>query len=372
VTATYGVLKEISRRGHRITVLTTVIGQPKTPAIMTLDNGALTVRYLQGFFEGVFFSPRLIRLLPSLQGHDLVHLNSYRNFPCDAVHIWARRQEIPTIISAHGSISAYRYQPSFPLSRQLIYRLHDIVLPGPVRSADVAIAVSSLEARHYEAFGVSPKRIRVVPNCVDLDTFSPGRPEHPLEESMGSKLVGYVGRLDPIKGLVTLLNAFELVHRKDPQSKLVMIGPDFGMKKVLHSIIAERNIPGVVFRNPVPYRQLVDIYRSLDVAVSPSSFEVFGMSNLEAMACGRPVVSTNIGGASDLIEEGYDGYLVQPGDHEALASQILNLLQDEERAKTIGKNAWSKAQAYGIERTANLLEQTYADCLSTNTTHRTT
>jgi glycosyltransferase involved in cell wall biosynthesis len=370
VTATYSVLKELSRRGHDITVVTTVVGRAKTPAIMTYDTGGLTVNYLQGFAEGVFFSPRLVRLLPRIRGHNLVHLNSYRNFPCDIVHLWARKERIPTVISAHGSILAYRFQPSFPMSKKFLYRLHDIVLKGPVKHATVAVAVSSLEARHYEAFGVSPERIRVVPNCVDLDKFSPGRPEHPLEESDGAKLVGYVGRLDPIKGLVTLLDAFELVQEKDPQSKLMLVGPDFGMKKILRSVIANRSISGVIFKDPVPYSELVNVYRSLDVVVSPSSFEVFGMSTLEAMACGRPVVSTGIGGTSDLIEEGYDGYLVRPGDHEALASRILNMLQDKETAKRIGKNAWSKAQGYGIDRTADLMEEAYEDCLSKDTRQR--
>jgi glycosyltransferase involved in cell wall biosynthesis len=336
---------------------------------MIHDSG-LTINYQQGFVEGVFFSPRLFRLLPTLHGFDLAHLNSYRNFPCDAVHLWARRRGIRTIISAHGSVSAYRYLPSFPRSRQLLYRLHDIVLPGPVKSADLAIAVSSLEASQYEAFGVSTDRIKIVPNGVDLDTFSPGKPEHPLEERDGSKLIGYVGRLDPIKGLVTLLDAFEVVHGKHPLSKLLLVGPDFGMKKVLSSIIVKRNLSGVIFRDPVPYHEMVNVYRSLDVAVSPSSFEVFGMSNLEAMACGKPVVSTNIGGARDLIEQGHDGLLVQPGDHQALASHILELLQDEERASRIGKNAWIRAQAYGIERTAGLMERAYEECLSRETASR--
>jgi glycosyltransferase involved in cell wall biosynthesis len=369
VTATYNILKELSRRGHHITVLTTVIGRAETAAADIYDSG-LVINYRQGFVEGVFFSPSLVRLLLTLPSYDLVHLNSYRNFPCDAVHLWARRRRIPTIISAHGSLFAYRYLPSFPLSKLLLYRLHDIVLSGPVKAATVAIAVSSLEARQYEAFGVATDRIRIVPNGVDLDTFSPGKPEHAFEQSDGSKLIGYVGRLDPIKGLVTLLDAFETVHEKLPSSKLVLVGPDFGMKKVLSSIIVKRNLSGVVFRDPVPYRELVNVYRSFDVAVSPSSFEVFGMSNLEAMACGKPVVSTYIGGARDLVEQGHDGFLVHPGDHQALAGYILELLQDEERARRIGKNAWIRAQAFGIGRIANLMESAYKDCLSRGKTSR--
>src|SRR5260370_40397924 len=98
-----------------------------------------------------------------------------------------------------------------------------------------------------------------------------------------------------------MLDGFEVGHQKEPLSKLVLVGPDFGMKKVLSSIIVKWNISGVIFRDPVTYSQLADIYRSLDVVVSPSRFEVFGMSNLDAMACGRPVVAIYTGGVGTLI-----------------------------------------------------------------------
>jgi glycosyltransferase involved in cell wall biosynthesis len=245
-----------------------------------------------------------------------------------------------------------------------LYSLHDTFISAPIRKARIAIAVSEEEAKHYEEFGVSRQKIRIVPNGIDLETFSPGDPGDDLTAiPSGSKLVGYVGRLDPIKGLLVLLKAFESICHETPGTKLVLIGPDFGMKQVLASVIRRKGMTGVIFLDPVANDRLPNIYRTLDVIVTPSFFEIFGMSTLEAMACGRPVVSTAVGGVSDLIQEGRNGLLVPPGDYEALASKVNYLLQNESTARLLGENARLKALEYGIERTADLTEDAYHDCM---------
>jgi len=236
---------------------------------------------------------------------------------------------------------------------------------APIKKARIAIAVSEEEAKHYEEFGVSREKIRIIPNGIDLETFSPGHPGDGLTgfRPSGSKLVGYVGRLDPIKGLLVLLKAFESICHETPGTKLVLIGPDFGMRQVLASEIRRKGITGVIFLDPVANDRLPNIYRALDVIVTPSFFEIFGMSTLEAMACGRPVVSTSVGGVRDLIQEGRNGLLVPPGDYGALASKVNYLLQNESAARLLGKNARLKALGYGIERTADLTEEAYHDCI---------
>jgi glycosyltransferase involved in cell wall biosynthesis len=246
-----------------------------------------------------------------------------------------------------------------------LYSLHDTFVSAPIKKARIAIAVSEEEAKHYEEFGVSREKIRIVPNGIDLETFSPGHPGDDLTRfrPSGSKLIGYVGRLDPIKGLLVLLKAFESICHETPGTKLVLIGPDFGMRQVLASEIRRKGMTGVMFLDPVANDRLPNIYRALDVIVTPSFFEIFGMSTLEAMACGRPVVSTSVGGVSDLIQQGRNGLLVPPGDHRALASKVNYLLQNESAARLLGDNARLKALGFGIERTADLTEEAYHDCI---------
>ncbi len=365
-TAAYNVLKELSRRGHDITVLTTVVGDMATPPTVIREVDGIKVHYLKGYFEGAFLSQYLLRSLLEQPRPDLVHVNNYRNFPSDIVSLWAHKRSIPTVVSANGCIYAYRYMPSFPRTKRLLYRLHDTFVSTPIRKTTIALAVSYAEAKHYEEFGVPSERIRIVPNGIDLERFSPRASMSPLtsESGPGSDSIGYVGRLDPIKGLLTLLKAFETVSLKTPGCKLTLVGPDFGMRRTLMSVVDRRRLSGVTFLGPVSYDRLPDIYRALDVVVTPSLFEIFGMSSLEAMACGKPVVSTRVGGMSDLIQEGYNGYLVESEDDEALASRVNYLLQHKDSARRLGENARKKALEYGIAHTAELTESAYLDCVS--------
>jgi glycosyltransferase involved in cell wall biosynthesis len=365
-TATYNVLRELSRRGHKITVLTTVLGNDATPKTVSRLVDGITVYYFKGHFEGLFLSQYLLRFLVNLPRHDLVHINNYRNFPSDIVSLWSQRKKIPTVVSANGSVYAYRYVPSFPFVRKILYAIHDTLFPAPVKKATIALAVSAEEAKHYRKFGVASGRIRIVPNGIDLETFRPGVPSNRLANELvsGPKVVGYVGRLDPIKGLQTLVKAFESVRNETPGSKLVLVGPDFGMKEALVSTIRKRRIEGVTFIDAVSNNRLPDIYRAMDVVVTPSFFEIFGMSALEAMACGKPVVSTRVGGVSDLIQDGHNGFLVSSGDHEALADRVNYLLQNPETARRLGENARIRALDYGIARSAELTEKAYFECIS--------
>ncbi len=362
------MLRELSHRGHEITVLTTVTGGSATPPIVTRQVDGITVHYFKGYFEGAFLSLHLLRFLLDQPTLDLVHVNNYRNFPSDIVSLWSQRKGIPTVVSANGSIYAYRYMPSFPLSKKVLYRLHDAFFSAPIRNAAIALAVSCAEAKHYEEFGVPRERVRIVPNGIDLDSFSPGRPQVDQRSTLPleSKLVGFVGRLDPIKGLQTLLRAFESVSQQTPGCKLLLVGPDFGMKRALMSIVHKRKLSGVIFLGPVSYDRLPNIYRTLDVVVTPSSFEIFGMSTLEAMACGKPVVSTRVGGMVELVQEGYNGFLVKPEDDHALANRVIYLLQHNDSARRLGENARKKALEFSIKRTADLTEKAYFECVSSD------
>jgi glycosyltransferase involved in cell wall biosynthesis len=91
------------------------------------------------------------------------------------------------------------------------------------------------------------------------------------------------------------------------------------------------------------------------------------MSILEAMASGRPVISTNIGGARQLVENGHNGFLVSPGNIEELAGRIIELLENDGTAIRMGKNGQIKASKYTISHTADLIENAYRDCVQSTT-----
>ncbi|MGQ0572516.1 MAG: glycosyltransferase, partial [Armatimonadota bacterium] len=104
-------------------------------------------------------------------------------------------------------------------------------------------------------------------------------------------------------------------------------------------------LPAVSFAGPRPRGELPDEYRSATVCVVPSHWETFGNVCLEAMACGRPVIASRVGGLPEAVEDGRTGVLVPPGDADALAAQILRLLRDRHTREALGSAARRAAES---------------------------
>jgi D-inositol-3-phosphate glycosyltransferase len=161
-------------------------------------------------------------------------------------------------------------------------------------------------------------------------------------------LLIYVGRLQPIKGLETLLDAMVRL----PEATLLIIGgdqdePDNGhgalMREQVRALGLERRVR---FLGAQPQRRLRLFYAAADATVMPSYYESFGMVALEAMACGSPVVASRVGGLTTTIQDGITGHLVPEGDPIALADCLAVLLADDEagarlvaRGRPLGRRA---------------------------------
>jgi len=109
------------------------------------------------------------------------------------------------------------------------------------------------------------------------------------------------------------------------------------------------------------------VYAAADVFVCPSDFESFGMANVEAMACGRPVVSTRYGGPSETIRDGETGFLVDPGDAAALAARVLQLLRDADLRRRFARRGRQVVEArFSTEAAAAAHSKLYEELLALN------
>jgi glycosyltransferase involved in cell wall biosynthesis len=171
----------------------------------------------------------------------------------------------------------------------------------------------------------------------------------------------FVGRVSPEKGLHVLIEAFEGVISRWPYAQLTIVGPEevaplefivnlsrepgvldlaryYGgsylsqLREMLSPLAAER----VSFLKDLPHSTLPEIYRSADVLINPSFVETFGMTLVEAMACKVPVVATRVGGMTEVVENGKQGTLVEPGRPAALAEAILHLFGNERLRHDMG------------------------------------
>lgn len=205
---------------------------------------------------------------------------------------------------------------------------------------------AALLARSRTILPAPERRSVVIPNPVDTRRFCPGRGPEPLPPT-----VLFVGRLEWWKGPDILAQAMPAVWRAIPNVRFVFVGQDstWGDGQRFSEWLRAR-VPGhdsgvLHFLPPVPHEDMPTTYHSATVVAVPSRWEGFGLVCAEAMACGKPVVATWIGGLEELIEDGVSGSLVEPENPEDLAHRLIWLLQDAKSREQMGQAARRRAEA---------------------------
>lgn len=215
----------------------------------------------------------------------------------------------------------------------LRYRLTRALETYALRRADAVTTICDGLRRELCARGVPAHKITVIPNAVDADAFD--APDPPaLARALGLEghpVIGFIGSFYPYEGLALLLRAMPRMLAAQPALRLLLAGggPQEG---ALAALAAELGVAGqVVFAGRVPHAQVGAYYRLLDICVYPRlamrlTELVTPLKPLEAMAQGRLVVASDVGGHRELIEHGRTGMLFRAGDGEALAQAVLALL----------------------------------------------
>jgi len=197
-----------------------------------------------------------------------------------------------------------------------------------------------------ELYNFTADNIDVIPPGVDVERFHPlGKDELDIHLDLPERYVFCLSRIDSNKGHDYLLHAFDIVRRKLPGVQLLIGGGSPEPKKVelevkamMKGIIDEKGMHDRVrIIGYVPDEALTTYYRQADLFVLPSKFEPFGMTVLEAMAAGTPVVASRLGGIKENITPGRNGMLVDPSDTQDLASAIIDILSHGERAAEMGR-----------------------------------
>ena len=215
--------------------------------------------------------------------------------------------------------------------------------------SDSIIAWSLHEKKFIEQnFGVKSSKISVIPPGVDLDLFHPiniqeaRRKIHMQEDE---RTILYVGRIERLKGLDMLLKALSQIQHKD--TFLYVIGGTNNTEEVnrLKKICIDLNLNEKVhFIGSISRAQLKYYYNSADLYVLPSYYESFGLSVLEAAACGKPTIASKVGGLPSIIRDNETGFLLEQRSLGSLIKKIEILLNDKELSDTMGRAARKQAE----------------------------
>ncbi len=249
-----------------------------------------------------------------------------------------------------------------------------------LRAADGVVASNEIERRELvDRYGLAPSRIHVAPCGVDLDLFKPGSWEEARQRtgrSSDERVLLYVGRIEPLKGLDTLLAAAALLRDRVSSLKLLIAGgsrtPDQPTEQELarlRGIARALELEEVVeFLGPKSQTELPDLYRAADVCAVPSRYESFGMAALESLACGTPVVASRTGGLQSTIRDGRNGYLVTIGDEREFADRLASVTCQPRLARRLGEEAARTARRYSWQRVADANLGAYHNLLAPNRT----
>lgn len=214
-----------------------------------------------------------------------------------------------------------------------------------IRQSDGVTSVSNeLKDRVLDTIDCGAQDIEVIPNFIDTERFRPGCcPDKRAQlAAPDEKIVVHVSNFREVKRPLDVVSAFAIAAR-ETKARLVMIGdgPELGACKELArelGIFERCTFPGT-------YDAIWELLPQADVFFLPSDYESFGLSALEAMACGVPVVASNTGGLPEVVEDGVSGFLHTPGNVDAMAASIRKLLSDDELAKKMGAAARERASS---------------------------
>jgi glycosyltransferase involved in cell wall biosynthesis len=351
--------RELVNHGHEVTIITSDLRFDKKSADAAGSCGITVIPFRTVANLGLFvYTPSMNRWLrKNIRNFDCIHMHTFRSYQNMCAFHCAAKHNIPYIVQAHGGIL-----PIF--EKQGLKKMYDTAWGyALLKNASDNLACSKNESDQCRLMGVDENKIRIIPTCLDTSEFRnlPQKGSFKTRYGIGpeEKVILFLGRIHKIKGIDLLIDAFYELSKEMDNIRLVIAGPDGGFLEALVNQAAELDIQKkIIFTGGIYSSDKHAAYVDADVYVLPSRYEVFGLTVLEAWACGTPVLLSEGCLISEFLP---DKKIIFGSDKDQMKDLIKKLLQDDEfrlRVTNEGKQLLSGRFSWS----ANIAH--YIDCYS--------
>ena len=350
--------KELVRLGHRVDVFTSNgVWEGKTLPSSCVVEGMDVRRFKPVMSLGDFgkvwpgFAPALIS-----GGYDVIHSHVFRHPHTDISNMVSKLSGAKSVLTSHSPFHPSGVRRT--LAEALVPLYDAVIAPASLKAFDRIISLTPAEAGALSSLSGDGRKIRIIPHGVEDVHFSPVSTEgFRSRYGLGdSRIVLYLGRMHPTKGLYTLVEAFGQVAKAVQDAVLVLAGPSQGdggerYVRALRLLADSLGVGGrVVFTSRLTEEEKRAAYQSCEFFVLPSLYEPYGIVLLEAAAHAKPMIASRTDGPLSIVREGTNGYLFNPGDAAELAGLMELLLSDDGLRKKLGAGARELAAEHRWDR----------------------
>ena len=352
---------ELLKLGHNLEVLTSDSNRNGKISEKEAIVDGIKVSRMPTWFRLSNFTPVFPNIIQKIltEDYDLVHVHSYRQFHNLAI-LFAKMSGKKAILSTHWPEYPEGVRGKFlnTMTKLIDYTIGPLVL----KFADALVVQTEAEKQWLiNKFKINEDKIAIIPPglhnfYLDKRSKTEFRKQHKIKEKY---IVLSIGRLHKSKGLDKLI----WIANKFEDTKFVFIGPDHGHRAELEKFVKELKVENkILFAGEVTEEQKLNALASCDVLVMPSDYEAFGISLIEAMAQGKPVIANNSGGMPSVV--GNRGYVFN--DLNELSSQLKLLLADKNLRERLGKEGKKYAETLVWVELTKKLENLYMTLLKSS------
>jgi glycosyltransferase involved in cell wall biosynthesis len=342
------IARRIAAKGHEVSVLASMY--PGAAAEEEIDG--VRVMRRGGKFTFNFHVPGALHSLLRRKHFDIV-VDDINKIPFyTPLYV-----KTPLLALAHHLFAKTIFlETAFPLA---LYVYAGEALISPVYRRTRFVVVSRSTRDELVGRGIPESNIDIVYNAVDHTRFRPLDGTKPVVP-----VVGYVGRIKRYKKVDCLLEAMKIVLGRVPESRLVLAGSGDYLPALI-SLAARLGISGrVEFTGFVSEEDKIALLQRAHVVVNPSSKEGWGVTVIEANACGTPVIASNVPGLKDAVVDGETGYLVPFGDVGAFAARTIEVLENDDLRKRLSAEAVAHARRFNWDDSAEAILKIIEDVIA--------